>query len=105
MLPSYHSYQVRTLMMAVEPSASRLRFMYHVQEGVCVQRQYCTEFLAELAGTHPRPCRPAPRHLPPHRTHRTAAGDLASLHRASARLGGSGRARPFALVSTWRGTR
>ena len=63
MLPGYHSYQVRTLMMAVEPSASRLRFMYHVQEGVCVQRQYCTEFLAELAGTHPRPCRPAPRHL------------------------------------------
>ena len=55
---------VRTLMMAVEPTASRPRFMYHVQEGVCVQRQYCTEFLAELAGTPPRPCRPVPWHLP-----------------------------------------
>jgi DNA mismatch repair ATPase MutS len=55
---------VRTLMMAVEPTASRLRFMYHVQEGVCVQRQYCTEFLAELAGTPPRPCHPVPWHLP-----------------------------------------
>ena len=68
---------VRTLMMAVEPSASRLRFMYHVQEGVCVQRQYCTEFLAELAGTPARPRRPTPRQLPPHRTHRTASRELA----------------------------
>ena len=51
-------------MMAVEPTASRLRFMYHVQEGVCVQRQYCTEFLAELAGTPPRQCHPVPWHLP-----------------------------------------
>lgn len=41
---------VRCLMLEVEPSQSRLRFMYRVQDGVCVKRQYCTDFLAELAG-------------------------------------------------------
>ena len=41
---------VRTLVLAVEPGASHLKYLHQVQEGIGSRRNYMTELLAEIAG-------------------------------------------------------
>jgi hypothetical protein len=49
-LRNLYPSHVKTLVLAVEPCAHRLRFLYAVREGVAHKRQYMTDFLAQIAG-------------------------------------------------------
>jgi len=52
---------VKCLSMAVEPTDRRLCFEYKVQTGVATTAQYCTDFLAEVAGIPAGVCAAAKR--------------------------------------------
>ena len=55
-LRNLYPSHVRTLVLAVEPAETRLRFLYSVKEGVASKRAYMTDFLAEVAGFPPQVC-------------------------------------------------
>ena len=58
-LRSLYPSHVKTLVLGVENTESRLRFQYTIKEGVASKRQYMTDFLAQVAGFPPEVCRTA----------------------------------------------